>query len=763
VGNDWTAEPGFYRVTRGAPSGAAHGKTACSRKPRVAAAPFSHGTDEWDNADACVVPTEDATLATRTTAAITRGNSLACAWRKLPSKGGPDMFEQQGTRVCESIFMLVLLAFTCAPALAASTVFTYQGRLTDAGAPANANYDLQFTLWDAASGGTQQPQPAPITQTVPNVTATDGVFTVQLDFTVNAFPGSDRFLEIGVRPAGSGSFTILGQRQQIHASPYAIRTISAGTADALSGACVGCVLDAQINSLSGSKVTGAIPVASVPAQSGNYIQNTSSLQAAANFNVGGSGTTGSLTVNGSETFGGVGAPAVAPAGQGRVYFDSASGKLKVSESSAAYVNLVGASGVSGSGTASSIQLWSAGTTLGSSIISQSANNIGIGTATPAGKLDVRGNLVLDSGADPILYTGTANSELNRYLSLINSPLSPSASGLKAGGVLVADSYGYASPGKNDLIVKGNTGMGTAAPQSKLHIAGSSDILFPFLGLSIDQTIIGGHLSGYAFKATTTISGTTSTNFLIDSLGNVGVGTDTPSHRLHVAQGGDYQLQLQSPSSGGGFWNIGQSDNGFGSGGGKLLFVPNTTDSTNAAVVFANSGNVGIGTIAPTSGKLVVNDVNVGTAVVGISSSGSGVFGQSGSAFGWGVYGRNTLGGYAQYAEGNAGQSRDKGGWVKALVYLNRDGAIVRCYNAVTGASSGSCGFTPTHIGLGQFKIDFGFQVDDRFVIATTEWDQGDTAATIFDFPSANSVTFSVIYIQNHPGDLTDAPIHVVVF
>src|SRR5207244_7099285 len=83
---------------------------------------------------------------------------------------------------------------------AQTTSFTYQGRLTDGGAPANNNYDLQVTLWDAVVGGTQQPQPAPAALTKTNVAVTGGVFSVLLDFGVSAFPGADRFLEVGVRP-----------------------------------------------------------------------------------------------------------------------------------------------------------------------------------------------------------------------------------------------------------------------------------------------------------------------------------------------------------------------------------------------------------------------------------------------------------------------------------------------------------------------------------------------------------------------------------
>mgnify|MGYP000184389484 CR=1 FL=1 len=39
-----------------------------------------------------------------------------------------------------------------------------------------------------------------------------GVFTVQLDFGVDAFPGANRFVEIGVKPAGGGSYTTLAPR-----------------------------------------------------------------------------------------------------------------------------------------------------------------------------------------------------------------------------------------------------------------------------------------------------------------------------------------------------------------------------------------------------------------------------------------------------------------------------------------------------------------------------------------------------------------------
>jgi hypothetical protein len=101
----------------------------------------------------------------------------------------------------------------------------------------------------------------------------------------------------------------------------------------------------------------------------------------------------------------------------------------------------------------------------------SNGNVGIGTTNPAAALDVRGNIVLEAASNPVLYTGTGTGELNRYLTLLNSPGLTSASGLKAGGVLISDDYGFANPTKNDLIVKGSIGIGTTAPAYTLDVSG----------------------------------------------------------------------------------------------------------------------------------------------------------------------------------------------------------------------------------------------------------------------------------------------------
>src|SRR4030042_1781971 len=75
------------------------------------------------------------------------------------------------------------------------TAFTYQGQLKDASGPVNGDCDFQFSLWDALTGGTQVG--SSLTQT--GVAVSEGLFTVQLDFGVNAFTGSARWLEIAMR------------------------------------------------------------------------------------------------------------------------------------------------------------------------------------------------------------------------------------------------------------------------------------------------------------------------------------------------------------------------------------------------------------------------------------------------------------------------------------------------------------------------------------------------------------------------------------
>lgn len=107
------------------------------------------------------------------------------------------------------------------------SAFSYQGRLTDNGNPANGAYDFQFILYDAATGGAQQGS----TLTQEGVAVSNGLFNVQLDFGQAVFNGDARFLEVGVKAAGAtGAYTVLSPRTGLTAAPYAITSAFGGRA-----------------------------------------------------------------------------------------------------------------------------------------------------------------------------------------------------------------------------------------------------------------------------------------------------------------------------------------------------------------------------------------------------------------------------------------------------------------------------------------------------------------------------------------------------
>jgi len=163
------------------------------------------------------------------------------------------------------IFCLVLCYVSAA--WAQTTAFTYQGKLTDAGNPANGNYDLQFKLFDALAGGVQQG--ATLVRTP--VTASAGNFTVTLDFGAAVFTGADRYLEIGVRPAGSvNAYTVLSPRQAVTPTPYAIRSMNA----------------TQLGGVDASQYVTTSTVGNA------FIKNDTALQSGANFNIDGNGFVG---------------------------------------------------------------------------------------------------------------------------------------------------------------------------------------------------------------------------------------------------------------------------------------------------------------------------------------------------------------------------------------------------------------------------------------------------------------------------------------
>lgn len=202
-------------------------------------------------------------------------------------------------KLIADLLPLPLILLAASTTFAQGAAFSYQGRLTLSGSPANGTYDMQFKLFDTpdVDTGTQQGQ----TVTNSTVQVASGFFSVLLDFGAGVFDGTPRYLEVGVRATDSKDpYTILAPRQPLTPTPEAVRSMTATAADGLSAACVNCITSSQIASVEGAQITGTIPVESVPTGSGNYIQNAvgafargkNAPQPAASFNIDGDGVIG---------------------------------------------------------------------------------------------------------------------------------------------------------------------------------------------------------------------------------------------------------------------------------------------------------------------------------------------------------------------------------------------------------------------------------------------------------------------------------------
>jgi hypothetical protein len=126
------------------------------------------------------------------------------------------------------VLLMISVLGQAAESRASTGAFTYQGRLTDTGTPANGIFDMRFTLYDSATGGSAG------TRVVTNASTlvTNGVFSALLDFGTGVFDGTDFWIEIGVRTNGSvNDYATLSPRQKLTAAPYAAFAQNANAAN----------------------------------------------------------------------------------------------------------------------------------------------------------------------------------------------------------------------------------------------------------------------------------------------------------------------------------------------------------------------------------------------------------------------------------------------------------------------------------------------------------------------------------------------------
>ena len=221
-----------------------------------------------------------------------------------------------------------------------------------------------------------------------------------------------------------------------------------------------------------------------------------------------------------------------------------------------------------------------GSTLANTQVYDNSLNVGIGTTAPTAKLDVNGNLKVNTG---IVVDGNAANNGTNTNTLSFGTGSGEAIG-SARTVGTINQYGldfYTNHDKQMSIThSGNVGIGTDNPQNRLDVSG---------GLAIGSSYSGNETApdnGAIIEGNVGI-GTTAALFPLTVLGT----TNSMVGILSESENGT-SVTLGNSSSSGGEWSITASGSANTEGGGHLLFQ-NAGGAT--AMMIHSNNNVGIGT------------------------------------------------------------------------------------------------------------------------------------------------------------------------
>ena len=415
--------------------------------------------------------------------------------------------------------------------------------------------------------------------------------------------------------------------------------------------------------------------------------------------------------------------------------------------------------ITGSGTPNFIPLFTGAAAIGSSALFQTGSSptakIGVNLSSPTAALEVQGTGVVH-GQFTMPSAGVATASAGKESYPLDLRAAAYNSSTKAS--VFQNFLWEAEPVGNNTTNPGGTlnllfAAGSASPaETGLKIASNGQITF-----APGQTFPGG--SG---TVTSVALSAPSSDFTVSGSPVTGSGT-LGLHWTVAPTAGDVANAIVKRDSSGSF------------SGGVITAVNVTATNSTGAAVWGQSGGTsggsdgvhGVTSSASGSGVAGVNSSGAsngigvygvgGIGVYGTSSTGQAVWGESaGTGFsngsgpdgvhgvthsnaGSGVGGLNTADGgvgiwgeaptgFGFYTPNNVQQARAAGGWVKAMVLGSGGngnfpaGVIVSCFNSTlagAAATTPPCGFTFDQTGIGDYIVNFGFQVSDRFFSVTT--------------------------------------------
>ncbi|MBI5385941.1 MAG: hypothetical protein HZA90_14780 [Verrucomicrobia bacterium] len=543
------------------------------------------------------------------------------------------------------------------------TAFTYQGRLSDGGQPAQGVFDFRFSVFDAPSDG------APVGPILSStVMVSNGLFSTTLDFGPGLFGGDARWLQLAVASNGSGFWNLLTPRQPLTPAPYALYAPTAGTAGSANTALSVALLSVTGAGIANGTLTEDKLASGQVVKSLNGLKDAVTLSAGSNILITPQGQT--LQIAATVAAGPPGS--VGPAGPA----GPAGPSTTISNSF--YIG----SDSDGNEANSTLTL---GTDNQAILTLRQGGNVGLGTNAPQQKLHINGSYALVEGAGhEQVYLGSDGAghdvQMGSFQSVVTnigfynqarleymniyardvrangtvtaaafsgsgsslSALNASAlaSGTVADGRLSANvalrSGGNTFTG-DQIISSGDLGIGTTSPESKLDVRGVTTIQIAASGnndnLVLKKTGVlsasnaefvwshrgggtalwlygydGSHgyrnLQGWDYgNNTVRFPADGQTLFVNQGQDRVGVGTASPQQQLHVV--GNARVEGSGTGTANPALYVTNASNGIG------IFSTTASSDANVVVVNKAAGDILKGFSGATGGNLVFRVSNAG--------------------------------------------------------------------------------------------------------------------------------------------------------